>query len=149
MISYQTSKKVDFTSKEIFDLVMDIEKYPDFLQWVSEARIIKEQDNLVVAKLAIYFKGYKTSYISNITTREENGHYSINIESKDGPFKSLRNIYKITPIASNSCILTFDNDVEFRFKIIESLIGVILSKNVEKIISAFEERAKIIYNVKT
>ncbi len=69
MISYKTSKKVDFTSKEIFDLVMDIEKYPDFLEWVSGARIIEKQDNLVVAKLDIYFKGYKTSYISNITTK--------------------------------------------------------------------------------
>jgi coenzyme Q-binding protein COQ10 len=148
MISYQTSKKVDFTSKEIFDLVMDIEKYPDFLEWVSGAKIIEKQDNLVVAKLDIYFKGYNTSYISNITTESNNDHYSINIESKDGPFKSLRNIYIITPIDNKSCILTFDNHVEFRFKIIESIIGLTLSKNVEKIISAFEDRAKRIYNAR-
>jgi coenzyme Q-binding protein COQ10 len=145
MISYQTSKKVDFTSKEIFDLVMDIEKYPDFLEWVSGARIIEKQDNLVVAKLDIYFKGYNTSYVSNITTESKNDHYSINIDSRDGPFKSLRNVYTITPIDNNSSILTFDNYVEFRFKIIESLIGLTLSKNVEKIISAFEEQAKRIY----
>jgi coenzyme Q-binding protein COQ10 len=145
MISFKTNREIHFTTKQIFDLIMDIEKYPEFLPWINGARIINRNDNEIVAELDIYFKGYKTSYISNVVSRNDNDVYSISIKSMNGPFKRLENLYTLYPIENNSCQINFDNIIEFRFKIIEDLIGLKLSSHVEKIISAFEIRAKNIY----
>jgi coenzyme Q-binding protein COQ10 len=153
MISFRTNKIVDFTAHQIFDLIMDIEKYPDFLPWIDYSKIIANENNLIIAELGVNFKGYKTSYISNITTMieeqsnyllENNKIYQIFIESSNGPFKKLENIYTITPL-EKKCLINLDNSFEFRFKIIENLIGKILSNKVEQIITTFEERANEIY----
>jgi len=153
MISFRTNKIVDFSAYQIFNLIMDIEKYPDFLPWIDYSKIIANESNLIIAELGVNFKGYKTSYISNITTMieeqsncllENNKIYQIFIESSNGPFKKLENLYTITPL-EKKCLINLDNSFEFRFKIIENLIGKILSNKVEQIITTFEERANEIY----
>ena len=145
MISFKTTREIPFTTKQIFDLIMDIEKYPEFLPWIHGARILNKNDNEIVAELDIYFKGYKTSYISNVISGNDNDIYSISIQSINGPFKRLENLYTLYPLENNLCQINFDNIIEFRFKIIEDLIGLKLSSHVEKIISAFEIRAKHVY----
>jgi coenzyme Q-binding protein COQ10 len=149
MIKFQEKKELDFTSKQIFDLVMDIEKYPQFLPWISGASIIKEYTDHIIAELDIYFKGYKTSYLSEVSTKIDDGTYEISIESKNGPFKSLKNFYVIRSIGEKKCSMFFDNSIELRFKLLETIIEPVLSKYVEKIILAFEERAGDIYSLKT
>ena len=146
MIRFKTSKEVEFNSRQIFDLILDIEEYSKFLPWVTGSTIITRQDNFIFAELDIVFKGYKTSYISKVTTSQCDETYEIVIESENGPFKTLKNLYKVSPINKNACLISFDNVVEFHFKIIESLIGLTFSRNVEEIIFAFEARAKEIYS---
>ncbi len=142
---FQTEKKVAFSATQIFDLIMDIEKYPEFLSWVTGARIISRNNNLVIAELTICFKGYKTSYISNVTTEFSDNNYKITIHSENGPFKILKNIYTISSINNHSCLINFDNMFEFRIRIIDHLISKIFAKKAEEIISSFEDRAKKIY----
>jgi coenzyme Q-binding protein COQ10 len=145
MISFKTEKKVDFSSTQIFELIMDIEKYPEFLEWIIDGRIISKKDNYIIAELTASFKGYKTSYISNITTEFSNNNYKILINSDNGPFEILRNIYVISEIDKNSCLISLDNAFEFRIKILDRLISKIFEDKAQKIISSFEDRAKKIY----
>jgi coenzyme Q-binding protein COQ10 len=146
MINFQEKKELKFSSKQIFDLIMDIEKYPQFLPWVSGSRIVEKHEDYILAELNLNFKGYKTSYLSNVSTNFNQGTYEISIQSQNGPFKSLKNFYLISPIEENQCLIFFDNLVEFRFKLLEAIVEPILSNYAEKIIYAFEERARDIYS---
>ena len=141
MIVFQEKKEVPFCAEEIFDLVMNIEKYPEFLPWITGARIIDKQENYILAELDVNFKGYRTSYTSRVSTKKIDSEFHIKIDSHNGPFKTLRNLYVISAIEQNKCLICFDNFIEFKFKIIENLAEPILFKYVQKIITAFEERA--------
>jgi coenzyme Q-binding protein COQ10 len=149
MIKFQEKKELDFTSKQIFDLIMDIEKYPQFLHWISGASIVKQYEDHIIAELEIYFKGYKTSYLSEVSTKIDESTYQISIQSRNGPFKSLKNFYVINSVGEKKCSIFFDNSIEFRLKLVQTIVEPVLSKYVQRIILAFEERAGVIYNTKS
>jgi len=141
-------KKLPYPAKDIYDLVMDIEKYPEFLPWCKNAKITEtiSVDNLH-ADLLINFKGFLKKYRSNVDHRLENGTYKIDVTAISGPFKKLHNHWKITEIDDKSCDVEFYIDFEFDSKILTKLIGVIFERANEKVMGAFEERAK--ENIKT
>ena len=76
-----------FTPAQMYDLVADIEKYPQFLPWCSGARIRERRDNLVVADLMISFKIYRERFTSKVTLQAPD---RIDTVFSEGPFKHLQ-----------------------------------------------------------
>jgi coenzyme Q-binding protein COQ10 len=143
MPSLTQTKTLPYQASKIYDLVMDIEKYPEFLPWCKQAKIIKiiSSHNLQ-ADLLINFKNFFEKYRSNVEHgKKPDGLYFIDVAAIEGPFKSLINKWKIRDLENGKCEVEFFIEFEFNSIFLTKMIGVIFEKAAEKMMNAFEERA--------
>lgn len=146
MPSHSEIKKLPYSAKQIFDLVMDIEKYPQFLPWCLASKITKNHtENHLEADLVINFKGFTQKYSSDVrASKTYDGEYLISVAAIDGPFKNLVNAWEFKDV-KDGCEIKFFIDFEFKSIILGKMIGMIFEKATNKMIDAFETRAKEIY----
>lgn len=141
------SKQMQFSAKEIYDLVIDIEKYPEFLPWCSNANICKMiNDQQIHADLVINFKGIYEKYTSDVIFKKINDdEFFVEAKAIKGPFKSLINQWKITKIDNHHCLVNFFLEFEFNSLLLSKMLGAIFSSATEKMMHAFENRAIKLY----
>ena len=146
MPAHKETKILPYSAKQMFNLVMDIEKYPEFLPWCSFAKVTKIIDeNNLNADLIIDFKGFSQKYSSDVrSTKIGDNELEINVAAIDGPFKNLINNWRFKNII-DGCQVEFFIDFEFKSIILEKMIGLIFARATDKMIEAFEQRAKFIY----
>ncbi|MBA2628553.1 MAG: type II toxin-antitoxin system RatA family toxin [Rickettsiaceae bacterium] len=140
MHSFKETKLMQHDAELLSEIVMDIEKYSEFLPWCSSAVILSKEDNLIVAKLEISFEGFAESYISRVAKEQIDNNYLITTEAISGPFRYLKNSWHIKQLQNGSEI-NFSIDFEFKSTILDLLIGLIFSVATKKMIAAFEDRA--------
>ena len=141
MHSFKEQRIMPYNFELIKDIIMDIEKYPDFLPWCDHATILSKTDQYITAELTVSFKSFSENYISKVLLEKNNDEYIIQAEAISGPFEYLQNIWNIKR-HNNASIVNFSIDFQFKSKILNKLIGIVFSKATEKMIAAFEERAK-------
>ena len=124
----------------IDQVIMDIEKYPEFLPWCQKARIISKSDDFLTADLCVEFKGFTENYVSKVNRDAKNGEYYIEVVAISGPFKLLRSIWSIKQL-DNGAEVDFSIDFQFKSRILDMVIGMVFSATTEKMIGAFEARA--------
>ncbi len=130
-----------YTPEQLFNLVADIERYPEFLPWCVGTRILRREENAVYADLMVGFKMVREVYTSKVIfDRPER----IDVEYQKGPFKHLINHWKFHD-SEQGCEVEFFIDFEFRSKILRGIIGPFFGEAVNKMVGAFEERAKVVY----
>ena len=129
-----------YTLEQIYALVADVEKYPEFIPWCKGARIIERSEKDFVANLVVGFKGFTETYTSRVHLRQN----EIDIEYLSGPFTVLENILKFTP-AENGTKINFFIKFQFKSGLLQTLIGGLFEKAVHKMVGAFEKRAKELY----
>src|SRR5580693_4958927 len=101
MHHYSDKQQSPYSTQQIFDLVMDIERYPEFLPWCRAARVLERKDGHLTAELVVSFKHISESYVSEVThSRPASPQDSGSIEAHliRGPFKHLSNHWTFTPI---------------------------------------------------
>jgi coenzyme Q-binding protein COQ10 len=133
--------------KEIFDLVVGIESYPEFLPWCDAALIESRYGNMVIAKLVIAYKGLAESYRSEVRALQEEDYSEVQVNAISGPFEYLRNKWLITN-APNGCLITFEIDFAFKSKLLHAVMSLWFDKACEKMVKAFEDRADQLYGNK-
>ncbi|GDX36134.1 ribosome association toxin RatA [Alphaproteobacteria bacterium] len=145
---FKQSKILPYSAKQMFDLVIDIEKYSEFLPWCKNARIIsKISPENIQAELLINFKNFFEKYTSDVQfARLENGEYFVDVVAIKGPFKSLINKWQFIPIDQNQCLVEFYLEFEFNSKILSKMFSTIFHNATQKMMSAFEDRAKKLYH---
>ena len=134
----------------IFDVIIDVEKYPDFLKWCKKVQIIKSQDKYIEAELNVVFKNIKASYISNITYSDPNdkGEIFIKVESSQGAFKHLFNLWTITPQGKDKTKVSIKVEFEFKSSILNYLLKLFYKQAQNEIIRLFRCRINTVYNTK-
>ena len=134
---------LNHTPQNLFNLVSDVKKYPEFLPWCLGARVKKVIKNQFDADLIIGFKIYKEIYSSQILL--DPNDYKITVNYKDGPFEFLYN-YWIFKENSDGCEVEFM--VEFKFKsfFLQTVMEALFTEAVKRMVSAFENRADKLYN---
>lgn len=140
MRSYEETVKSPYTKEQIYALVADVEKYPEFIPWCVGARVIEKTEQWVVADLLVGFKGVSESYRSKVHLLED----KIDIEYLKGPFSHLENRWEFRP-TDGGCEIDFMIKFEFKSKLLQGLIGGLFDKAVMKMMQAFQTRAKEIY----
>lgn len=130
-----------YQTDDLFDLVADIESYPLFLPWCSAARIIKKQNNVIIAELAIRYKFFFGTYTSKVTLIPKQ---EIIVELVDGPFKHLQNNWKFIPHQNESKI-EFHLDFELKSKILDNFLQRDISQYTNIMLDSFLQRAEKIY----
>ena len=137
------TKTLPYSAKKMYDLVMDIEKYPEFLPWCKQTKIVEKiSDENLRADLLINFKSFFEKYRSDVKhANPASGHYFIDVVAIDGPFKKLINKWEFREIENEKCEVKFFIEFQFNSFFLEKMLGSIFERATEKMMNAFEERA--------
>ena len=132
-------KILHYNSLDLFNIVLDIEKYPDFIPWCTGARIIENKNKKIIADLSITYKLFNESFRSFV--HYDNKNKTILINYTEGPLKSLHTNWTFTEISKNKTLVNFDIDFEFKFSPLQLIVKKFYKIIEEKMMEAFENRA--------
>ena len=141
MPTHAEQRALPFPPAKLFDLVADIERYPEFLPWCVGARMLRREGNVVYADLMIGFKMVRETFTSKVTLTPST---RIDVEYQKGPFKHLTNHWVFKP-HGDGCLIDFYIDFEFRSRLLRNLIEPLFNEAVRRMVSAFETRAQSVY----
>lgn len=143
------TKIMNFSAKEIYDLVVDVESYPQFLPWCKNAQISKHiSASNIQAELLINFKNIFEKYTSDVIFLQKSAtEYCVEAKAIKGPFKSLINQWKITEIGHKKTQVEFFLEFEFNSILLGKMLSAIFSSATQKMMNAFENRALTLYKI--
>jgi coenzyme Q-binding protein COQ10 len=145
MPSHSESRILPYSSEQLFDLVMDIQKYPEFLPWCLGARINSTSKNGVEADVIIGYKVFREKFSSRVRfTRAK----EIEVEYLQGPMRHLHNKWAFKNLRENQCQVDFYVDFSLKTKLLEGFVDQFFHKALVKMINAFELRATELYGKK-
>ena len=126
----------------MFEMVADVEKYPEFLPWCVGARIFKREEGAFFADLMIGYKMIRERFTSRV--RLDPANRRIDVRYIEGPFKYLENhwIFREHP---EGCLIDFFVDFEFKSRFLQRVIQPFFNEAVKRMVRAFESRAEQLY----
>jgi coenzyme Q-binding protein COQ10 len=142
MPTHAEKRVMPYRAEQMFDLVADVERYPEFLPWCLAARVRERSGNVIVADLLIGFKMVRERFTSRVTLDRAR---QIDVAYTEGPLKYLNNHWTFTDLPGGGCEVDFFVDFEFRSMILQKIIGVLFNEAVRRMVSAFETRARDLY----
>ena len=141
MPSHAESRIVSFTQEQMWDLVADVDRYPQFLPWCAGAKVREQTETEQIADMTIGFGPFRERFTSrNALLRP----HSIKVRYERGPFRYLNNDWNFTP-HPRGCQVDFRIDFEFRSRILQAAIGVVFSEATRRMVNAFLARARHVY----
>lgn len=136
-------KLLPYTSDQLFDLVADVGRYPEFLPWCIGARIYNRRPERFDADVIIGFKMFRERFTSRVTLSP---HKSVDVDYISGPMKRLYNHWRFMD-HEMGCIVDFEVDFEFDNPVLEKMIGRMFAEATDRMIDAFVERSHTLYGV--
>ena len=148
MPTHSENRHMPYSARQMYELVADVQRYPEFLPWNSAARIRKRTERadgatVLEADLVISFKVFREKFGSRATLWPVENR--LDIEYLDGPFKYLKSWWRFVDAPQGGCEAEFQVDFEFRNAILQKVIGVVFDEAMRRIVRAFEDRAKVLY----
>lgn len=147
MPTHSEKRRMPYSAQEMYDLIADVQAYPEFLPWCSGARVRSRREDganeIVEADLVISFKVFRERFGSRVILMPD--EKKIDVEYLDGPFKYLLNHWKFIPVSDTSCEVDFFVDFEFKSRTLQAIIGVVFGEAMRRIVRAFEARAAALY----
>ena len=147
MPAHHEIKRLPYTAAEMYDLVADVARYPEFLPWNSAARIRSRQPidggEVMEADLVISFKLFRERFGSRVTLLPGQGR--IDTEYLDGPIRHLKSTWLFRDQPEGGCEVEFSVDFEFRNALLAGIIGLVFNEAMTRVVRAFEARAKALY----
>ncbi len=147
MPQFSTTRRVRHSAAEMFDLVADVEEYPQFVPLCRElrvrSRVQKENILVIVAEMTVAYKLIHQTFTSRVTLDKPG--LKILVEYLDGPFKKLQNRWTFSTAGERACEIEFFIDYEFKSRALAVLMGAMFDTAFRKFAAAFEQRADAVY----
>ena len=138
---------IECEKKDLIELVLDIEKYPEFVPFCFDAKIYENKQDgdlqKIIADLTIGKGPFKDTYKSDVAFNKKTD--SINVKNIEGPLNHLTNNWTFSDKNNGITEVTFDIDFEIKNKFLNSLMVVSFQFGLEKIADAFQKRAEELY----
>ena len=132
----------------MFDLVADVEKYPEFLPLCSGLKIrstrAKQGKTVLIADMSVSYKMLRETFTSQVILNRED--LQIDVKYLDGPFRYLDNRWRFSDLEDGKCEVSFSIDYEFKSKMLGMVMGTMFEIAFGRFTAAFEERADKIYS---
>ena len=141
-MKYKEKKILKYKPQQLFDLVSDIKKYPEFLPWCLGSRVRKISNNQLNADLIVGMKIYREVFKSNVYLDKDLS--TIEVEYLEGPLKQLKNKWVFNEV-ENGCEIDFYVEFELNSRLLNGIIKTFFEEAVVKMITAFENRAGQLY----
>ena len=141
MPRHQETRHLPYTAEQMFDLVADVKRYPEFLPWVSAMRVRQDGDTETLADMIVGFKGLRETFTSRVQKSRPD---RITVDYVDGPLKQLHNDWRFRN-EEGGCAVDFLVDFTFKNRVFEMLAGQVFGQALRRMIGAFETRAAALY----
>ena len=148
MPQFSTKHAVQHAATEMFDLVADVESYPEFVPLCRALKVRRRQtlpngNELLVAQMTVAYKIISETFTSRVTLDRTN--LQIRVEYLDGPFSQLENRWSFRPTGEETCEVEFFISYEFKSRTLAVLMGSMFEMAFRRFASAFEARADLVY----
>ena len=142
MTIHAEKRVVSHTPGQLYALVLDVQKYPQFLPWCLAARVKSQTESELIADLIIGFNMFRETFTSYVEF--DSDKLEIDVRYAEGPFKHLTNNWKFLP-HEDGCEIDFYVDFEFNSRLLQSVIETLFTEAVRRMVRAFEARADKLY----
>ena len=143
MPQFSTKRRVHHAAVDMFDLVADVDKYPQFVPLCSaltvKSRAEKDGKTILVADMTVAYKIVRETFTSRVTLDRKD--LKILVEYLNGPFKRMQNRWSFHPVGEDACDVEFFIDYEFRSRTLAMLMGAMFDAAFRRFAVAFEQRA--------
>ena len=137
MPTHHETRFLTQTAEQLFDLVSDVDDYPNFLPWCVALRVTSRDDNEIRADMVVGFKMLREKFTSRVTLTPKE---RIDVEYLDGPFRYLENRWLFID-KDGGCEIDFFIDFEFRSRLLRKIMEPLFHEAVRRMVRAFEKRA--------
>lgn len=147
MPTHSETRVLPYSAQQMYDLVADVARYPEFLPWCAAARLrstreIANDGTVLEAELVISFKVFREKFGSRVTLWPAENR--IDTEYLDGPFRYMKSDWAFVDV-DDGCEVRFFVDFEFKNAVLQAIIGVVFNEAMQRIVRAFERRAATLY----
>lgn len=151
MPQFRTKRRVRHSASDMFDLVADVEKYPQFVPLCQSMRVRRrtqggEGIETVVAEMTVAYKVMRETFTSRVVLDRPN--LQIFVDYLDGPFSRMENRWDFHPFAEQACEIEFFIAYEFKSRMLGMLMGAMFETAFRRFAEAFERRADVVYGRK-
>jgi coenzyme Q-binding protein COQ10 len=148
MPRFSNKRRVQHRAEQMFDLVADVERYPEFVPLCHSLRIRQrtakpDGTEVIVADMTVSFKLVKETFTSQVTLDRANR--KILVEYLRGPFSSLENRWTFEPKGEEASDVGFFITYEFKSRMLAMLMGTMFDTAFSRLAAAFEKRADQVY----
>ena len=131
-----------FSQSQLYNLVVDVERYPDFLHWCVNSRIRERTEAQFLAELTVAFKGIRESFQTvDVLTPER----KVEVNLRSGPFRYLASTWTFTPVGEQKTRVDFFIDFRFQSRMKEMILGPVFTQISKQMVSAFRKRAVALF----
>lgn len=147
MPAFQSSRTVAFAPDQMFDLVADVERYPEFLPLceglnIRRRSMLEDGREVLLADMTVGYKAIRETFTSRVTL--DRSKLRIDVEYVNGPFSHMENIWRFTA-DGNKTIVDFSINYQFKSRMLGLLMGGMFDQAFRRFADAFEKRAAKIY----
>lgn len=136
------SATVPYTAREMFQLVDDVESYPEFLPWCNEAFVQSRSDHTVVATLGLHLGPLKKRFTTRNIRREFD---AIDLELVGGPFRHLEGGWRFRELPDGGCSVCLELAFDFESRLTNRMFGALFEQTINALVDAFTRRARELY----
>lgn len=136
------TRALPYSCEQMFDLVANVDRYPEFLPWVVATRVRSDSDTEMVADMLVGFKSLREKFTSKVHKQRPT---LLRVNYVDGPLKDLDNRWVFRPATGGGCSIDFAVDFTFKNRVFEALAGQYFDRAFRKMVTAFETRAHELY----
>jgi coenzyme Q-binding protein COQ10 len=148
MPKFSSKRRAHHSAQQMFDLVADIERYPEFVPLCHSLKVKQRTQRadgteIVIADMTVSFKLVREAFTSRVTLDRPN--LKIMVEYLKGPFSNLENRWSFEPRSETTCDVGFFLSYEFKSRMLALLMGTMFDTAFQRFAAAFEKRADVIY----
>lgn len=145
MKTVQKTVLIWYTAREMFDLVTDVEHYPQFLPWCDQTRVLERDEHGMLAEIGIAFAGIHQKFTTRNTHVPDS---QVHVKLVNGPFSNLDGHWTFTPVGENgerACRINLELTYGFQNMALAALVGPVFDKIASTMVDAFVKRAEQVY----
>ena len=145
MKTVQKSVLIWYTAQEMFDLVVDVDRYDEFLPWCDQAKALERDEQGMTAEIGIAFAGIHQTFVTRNTHVPGS---EVHLKLVSGPFSTLDGHWKFTPVGETgerACRIDLELQYGFKNAALAALVGPVFDKIASTMVDAFVKRAEHVY----
>ena len=135
-------RALPYSQQQVYTMVSDIERYPDFLPWCLGVRTRHRDGNVLLSDMVIGFRMFRECFTSHVTLTP---YSCIDVTYVDGALKSLSNRWEFVALPDHTCEVDFYVEFEFQSRLLQRMIGSLFEDAVQSMVGSFELRAAVLY----